>query len=135
MKYEFKEGKYEGEYSGGGLLEITAEGPQEVVSLLEHFRLLGDVHSARKRLEAMEAGSYTHTMKSDTRPVYAVSGCLDQKFLEPYKDWAKRNFGYTGEFPDLEIPREWFGLKYTTCLLYTSPSPRDGLLSRMPSSA
>ena len=24
---------------------------------------------------------------------------------------------------------------YTFCLLYTSPSPRDGLLSRMPSSA
>ena len=30
------------------------------------------------------------------------------------------------------------GIKYAalgTCLLYTSPSPRDGLLSRMPSSA
>ena len=27
------------------------------------------------------------------------------------------------------------GLAYKTCLLYTSPSPRDGLLSRMPSSA
>ena len=26
------------------------------------------------------------------------------------------------------------GLKITGCLLYTSPSPRDGLLSRMPSS-
>ena len=25
--------------------------------------------------------------------------------------------------------------KYACCLLYTSPSPRDGLLSRMPSSA
>ena len=25
--------------------------------------------------------------------------------------------------------------KYDICLLYTSPSPRDGLLSRMPSSA
>ena len=25
--------------------------------------------------------------------------------------------------------------QYTACLLYTSPSPRDGLLSRMPSSA
>ena len=25
--------------------------------------------------------------------------------------------------------------QYFTCLLYTSPSPRDGLLSRMPSSA
>ena len=27
------------------------------------------------------------------------------------------------------------GRRITTCLLYTSPSPRDGLLSRMPSSA
>src|SRR5664279_2242066 len=27
------------------------------------------------------------------------------------------------------------GKWYMTCLLYTSPSPRDGLLSRMPSSA
>jgi len=26
-------------------------------------------------------------------------------------------------------------LRYSICLLYTSPSPRDGLLSRMPSSA
>ena len=26
-------------------------------------------------------------------------------------------------------------IRFTTCLLYTSPSPRDGLLSRMPSSA
>ena len=28
-----------------------------------------------------------------------------------------------------------YGKQYTVCLLYTSPSPRDGLLSRMPSSA
>ena len=28
----------------------------------------------------------------------------------------------------------WHG-QYKACLLYTSPSPRDGLLSRMPSSA
>ena len=27
------------------------------------------------------------------------------------------------------------GVKFISCLLYTSPSPRDGLLSRMPSSA
>ena len=27
------------------------------------------------------------------------------------------------------------GVEVPTCLLYTSPSPRDGLLSRMPSSA
>ena len=34
--------------------------------------------------------------------------------------------------PGWTITREWEGY---TCLLYTSPSPRDGLLSRMPSSA
>ena len=28
-----------------------------------------------------------------------------------------------------------FVADYENCLLYTSPSPRDGLLSRMPSSA
>ena len=29
----------------------------------------------------------------------------------------------------------WNFEKFLVCLLYTSPSPRDGLLSRMPSSA
>ena len=29
----------------------------------------------------------------------------------------------------------FLSLHYVSCLLYTSPSPRDGLLSRMPSSA
>ena len=35
------------------------------------------------------------------------------------------------------ISYDWFPshAKYYLCLLYTSPSPRDGLLSRMPSSA
>ena len=32
------------------------------------------------------------------------------------------------------VKGEWTKL-YIYCLLYTSPSPRDGLLSRMPSSA
>ena len=31
--------------------------------------------------------------------------------------------------------RHGSGMSMLTCLLYTSPSPRDGLLSRMPSSA
>ena len=34
----------------------------------------------------------------------------------------------------LEMPSDLFNM-FTGCLLYTSPSPRDGLLSRMPSSA
>ena len=39
--------------------------------------------------------------------------------------WMKNSMGDEGEFAILSA----------TCLLYTSPSPRDGLLSRMPSSA
>ena len=38
---------------------------------------------------------------------------------------------------DTNVPYRWGNYFYytRTCLLYTSPSPRDGLLSRMPSSA
>ena len=39
----------------------------------------------------------------------------------------------TGKFR-IPTKEEWKRLFYI-CLLYTSPSPRDGLLSRMPSSA
>ena len=46
---------------------------------------------------------------------------------------------YTAEWLQLERPQPMYdkniNLLYDSCLLYTSPSPRDGLLSRMPSSA
>ena len=37
-------------------------------------------------------------------------------------------------FQNTSFGNKWF-YAFITCLLYTSPSPRDGLLSRMPSSA
>ena len=37
--------------------------------------------------------------------------------------------------PDFSGVNEGEDVSSCTCLLYTSPSPRDGLLSRMPSSA
>ena len=41
-----------------------------------------------------------------------------------------------GEIVTLEVQAtEDFTKDLKACLLYTSPSPRDGLLSRMPSSA
>ena len=39
------------------------------------------------------------------------------------------------EVQRLKISNEYESAKAKVCLLYTSPSPRDGLLSRMPSSA
>ena len=42
----------------------------------------------------------------------------------------------TSRFPLADVATEgWKACTPETCLLYTSPSPRDGLLSRMPSSA
>ena len=46
----------------------------------------------------------------------------------------------TGQHYDYEVDAQQFALfasyeQPLSCLLYTSPSPRDGLLSRMPSSA
>ena len=39
------------------------------------------------------------------------------------------------DFFTFDVPGAKFMPQYRNCLLYTSPSPRDGLLSRMPSSA
>src|SRR5665647_3061636 len=39
-----------------------------------------------------------------------------------------------GSNPEVWEASRFFNFNYKDCLLYTSPSPRDGLLSRMPSS-
>ena len=53
----------------------------------------------------------------------------------------KERLNTLAAFRERIIPEKAYGvpfeydLWFNTCLLYTSPSPRDGLLSRMPSSA
>ena len=51
--------------------------------------------------------------------------------------WVKLKLREDGQKPDFVSLRDLGNdkLLHETCLLYTSPSPRDGLLSRMPSSA
>ena len=57
--------------------------------------------------------------------ITTVSGNLDQNLVTDVIPQNPNNCAFLPE--DLCIER--------ACLLYTSPSPRDGLLSRMPSSA
>ena len=66
-----------------------------------------------------------------------ISGPLLQANLQRNTDLAvETNLLYIGHtdgkigIKTVTRPRD-----FTICLLYTSPSPRDGLLSRMPSSA
>ena len=54
---------------------------------------------------------------------------LDKDDLRKLTELFKRVY-QEGEYIDMNDIKE-----FLTCLLYTSPSPRDGLLSRMPSSA
>ena len=72
----------------------------------------------------------------------AIKDGKDERQLQGfYEKGPDAQLGYT--FPNLlteyvmkntHVPvGPWRGVN--TCLLYTSPSPRDGLLSRMPSSA
>ena len=54
--------------------------------------------------------------------------------IQKVTDWAKLE-GFAPGFDDISIYKNTDKKGIWVCLLYTSPSPRDGLLSRMPSSA
>ena len=56
------------------------------------------------------------------------SGCVGRELGWAPKHLVKSNKNVISGFLPMYI-------KNNSCLLYTSPSPRDGLLSRMPSSA
>ena len=67
-----------------------------------------------------------------------TSGYSDPLFEDVYLD---HNSLSDVNFDEIDTSIEFLGRKISmpiminACLLYTSPSPRDGLLSRMPSSA
>ena len=65
-----------------------------------------------------------------------IAGNLLRELAEEIP-WVQNKIKFYGKeslVPRLESWHGDEGMSYT-CLLYTSPSPRDGLLSRMPSSA
>ena len=68
------------------------------------------------------------------RPWCTAEGCQNE-YEKPLADYTKYPEGDTYAsacYAKFELHHTE---PYLYCLLYTSPSPRDGLLSRMPSSA
>ena len=55
--------------------------------------------------------------------------------LSNNKNIKKLNKDFRNKNKPTDVLSFPFEKKFNPCLLYTSPSPRDGLLSRMPSSA
>ena len=83
------------------------------------------------------SGDLTQVIDGDSTNAINVTGGL----IEGSTDNTKRNIIYWSfQKASGSVSENTIGIIKTrpmpqTCLLYTSPSPRDGLLSRMPSSA
>ena len=80
-------------------------------------------------LKAGKLGSYDVSVPGD----YMVDIMAKEGLLDTIAEGELENRGNI-EDQWLDVPFD-AGRKHSICLLYTSPSPRDGLLSRMPSSA
>ena len=60
---------------------------------------------------------------------------LEQKLEDDWLLWYDVPLGPHNVHPDFVVFNPRRGILVLDCLLYTSPSPRDATLSRMPSSA
>ena len=105
----------------------------------------------RERIEACEEANALEDLYLPFKPKRKTRAeAARQKGLEPLADWLMRHQRTNpeteaGKFVTDEVPHVEAALQGAkdiiaerineNCLLYTSPSPRDGLLSRMPSSA
>ena len=78
-----------------------------------------------------------HYLDIDCAPIYCtkIASKLARTYTDKHglKDICKELLGI--ELSKNEQTSDWSLEELSDCLLYTSPSPRDGLLSRMPSSA
>ena len=83
-------------------------------------------YSGTQAVRALKEEGYRVVLvNSNPATIMTDPDLADQTYIEPITaNWVEKII--EREHPDALLP---------TCLLYTSPSPRDGLLSRMPSSA
>ena len=87
------------------------------------------IQKYRKELSSLYSSKFDlifdHKLKIDEKKINKIVKMLECKSEEKLK-----NLDYRGAIKALRRAE-----KYISCLLYTSPSPRDATLSRMPSSA
>ena len=94
--------------------------------------LVGDSKDALAETFNQVMGSANQTLSDLAGETFAISN-VEILAVAPDAAAYEEHLGQ-GSFQDLALATTQDALS-TTCLLYTSPSPRDGLLSRMPSSA
>ena len=87
---------------------------------------VADTRLARERLGRAERNV---EWQNDKIMLLNAHGIITLDNLDQHREMSAEEVQWNRDL-DAEKP-----LLQVTCLLYTSPSPRDGLLSRMPSSA
>ena len=111
------------------------------------FDIEGSSYSGKASIDNVVGNWWNHKILQTNSQISPISGSIKEqivtfvgkKNLNLYgKTYETEHFKLTSK--DMSIPKDkrlnfdiWYDKK--SCLLYTSPSPRDGLLSRMPSSA
>ena len=97
--------------------------------------MLGLAHAAsskyKETAQFLASKSYTQpTLEEFIDSLFPNTGKSDERSKN-----AHRTLDLVHEQPGAHFAEGSWWQAFNACLLYTSPSPRDGLLSRMPSSA
>ena len=100
-------------------LQIAYETGKRIVAMVEENLTPADIMTREAFENTIALNSAIGGSTNAPVHINAVAKCMNVKL--DIKDWETHGY---------DVP-----LLVNICLLYTSPSPRDGLLSRMPSSA
>ena len=108
---------------------IVAPGKKAAKKYLTNKELLKQIHLSKKTYCWFKDDKY-----SDYDIILPSLDKINIRTTKQAKDIRKAKL--EAQDPPIKVPdKELKNHVIYSCLLYTSPSPRDGLLSRMPSSA
>ena len=115
---------------------IVRLGIKQVLSTSPEFEVIGDVATTSELFNTLD--KVTPDVVVLEMDIPEINGIATlRKVKQEYPNI--KVLIYSGQSEDVyalsTIRAGAYGYLSKTCLLYTSPSPRDGLLSRMPSSA
>ena len=108
-------------------LTMNFQNEANIVRALAKIIAAGHVYKGVKPVH-WSWGAHTAMAEAEVEYEDKVSNAIDVRFPPRDKSALLKPFGANDKDQSVSVVI-W------TCLLYTSPSPRDGLLSRMPSSA
>ena len=110
------------------MLDLSEDDSDLIKCLLYH--IYGAEWDVVSRLCISASGKIEADMRKEVGKEY--DEIMNKMTSSPDKWYLPKSYGT--EIKDHTMPDAMTPIYYH-CLLYTSPSPRDGLLSRMPSSA